>query len=196
MQEWSGLRSTNSLPAETLQRMGMNARLVEHAARTPQGSVFESFSSRHGNSGASSSPTTSTDECESPSPCRHTPSHRVLSADKQDHQTIAPSAWTMDERSLTAPCPENRARPSAPAEDTRPTVAILTIRRKKRKFTTATAGQSIHTRRTLTGLPQKKKEERVRSTERLKEKYLRTVIRESGHNPDCPLRKWATRKLG
>jgi len=26
--------------------MGMNARLVEHAARTPQGSVFESFSSR------------------------------------------------------------------------------------------------------------------------------------------------------
>ena len=45
MAEWSGLCSANSLPAETLQRLSMNARLVEHAARTPQGSVFESFNS-------------------------------------------------------------------------------------------------------------------------------------------------------
>jgi len=47
MSDWSGLCSASSLPVETLQRMSMNARLVEHAARTPEGSVFESFASRH-----------------------------------------------------------------------------------------------------------------------------------------------------
>src|SRR3989442_1727048 len=47
MNDWSGYATASSLPAETLQRMSMNARLVEHAARTPQGSVFESFASQH-----------------------------------------------------------------------------------------------------------------------------------------------------
>src|SRR5207249_8027061 len=46
MSYWSGLCSASSLPAETLQRMSMNARLVEHALQTPQPSISESFASR------------------------------------------------------------------------------------------------------------------------------------------------------
>ena len=45
--DWSGQISANSLPRETLERMGMNVGLVRHAAQTPTGSVFENFSSRH-----------------------------------------------------------------------------------------------------------------------------------------------------
>ena len=46
MSDWSGFATANSLPAEVTERMRMNARLVAHAAQTPSGSIFESFSSR------------------------------------------------------------------------------------------------------------------------------------------------------
>src|SRR5947209_4729057 len=44
--DWSGQISANSLPRETLERMGMNIRLVQHSAQAPQPSIAESFASR------------------------------------------------------------------------------------------------------------------------------------------------------
>ncbi len=46
MNDWSGFATASSLPAETLQRMALNAKIVEHSLQTPQPSFSESFASR------------------------------------------------------------------------------------------------------------------------------------------------------